>query len=80
MYDDIYIGNTKKTSKKTMYGHLSYVHNLPQKRQKANAFSDHYGQRFKYIMSHTDLHKCILTKVVKQLKPIGSTKPLKNQI
>ena len=51
--------------KNRMNGILSDVQHLLKNGQKLDLFAAHYGQHFKYTMSHMDLCKCILFKVVK---------------
>ena len=73
MCDTIYIGNTQKISKKTLR-HLSDILRLLIIRQKHDSFAAHFEQNYKYTMSHTELHKCMLFKLVNQLGQIGAMK------
>ena len=42
--------------------------------QKSDSFADHFEQHFKSTMSRTNLRKCMIFKVLKQLKLIGTIK------
>ena len=74
MCDAIYIKNTQQTFKKKMDGHLSDVICLLRKRQKSYSFAAHFEQHFQYTTSRTDLRKCMMSKLVKQINPIGAMK------
>ena len=65
--DAIYIGNTQKTFKKIMVGHLSDLLRLFKNRKKSDSFSAHSEKHFNTTMSRTDLRKYTAFKVVKQL-------------
>ena len=64
--------NAQQTSKKRMDGNFSDVQHILKNGKKWDSFVAHYKQQFKYIMSHTDLCKCMTFKVVKQINPIGA--------
>ena len=54
-----------------MIGHLSYVQNIIKNEQKSVSFAAHYEQHFKSTMSHTDLRKCIVFKLVMGVGLVG---------
>ena len=68
----IYIGNTQQTFKKIMDGHFSDLQRLLKNGQKSDSFAAHFVQNFKNTMSRKDLRKCMMSKVTKQLNPIGA--------
>ena len=76
MCDAIYIGNTQKTFKKIMDGHLSDLQCLLKNGQKSDSFAAHFEQNFNTTTSRTNLRKYTKFKVVKQLNPIGATKKI----
>ena len=45
-----------------------------QKWTKSDSFAAHYGQHFKYNMSHTELSKCMVFKIVNLINPIETMK------
>ena len=75
----LYIGNTKQTFKKIMNGHFYDLLRLLKNEKKNVLFAAHTKQHFEVTTSHTDLHKYMAFKVVKQVNPIGAmqifTKP-----
>ena len=74
MCDAIYIGNNQQTFKKRMDGHLSDLQHLLKNGQKSDSFAAHFVQHFNNTTACTDLRKCMMFKVVKQLNPIGTMK------
>ena len=74
MCDAIYIGNTHHKIKKIIYGRLCYLLRLIKKGQKPDSFAAHFVQHFINTTSRTDLRKCMIFKVLKQLNPIGAMK------
>ena len=80
MCDAIYIGNTQKTSKKSMEGHLSDLLRLPKNGQRLDSFAAHFEHQFNNTKSRTYLRKYMRSKVVKQLNPISAMKVLRNLI
>ena len=68
-FDAIYIGNNQQKFKKRMDGNFSNLLYLLKSGQKPDSFTAHYGHHFKNTTSNTDLCKCMLFKVVKQLNP-----------
>ena len=55
MGDDIYIGNTQKTHKKILDGHLSHILCLLQKGKKYDSYAAYLENPIKSTMSRTDL-------------------------
>ena len=76
LLDTIYIGNTQKTFKKIMDGHLSDLLCLLNNGQKSDSFSAHFEQHFNTTTSRTDLRKYMTFKVLNQLNPIGAMKTI----
>ena len=74
MCDAIYIGNTQKTFRKIIDGHLSDLLGLLKNGKKTDSFVAHFKQHFNTNMSRTDLRKYMTFKVLKQLNPIGEVK------
>ena len=74
MCEAIYIGNTHQTFKKIINGHFYDLQRLLKKGQKADSFATHFVQHFINTTSRTDLRKCMIFKVLKQLNPIGAMK------
>ena len=72
MRDAIYIGNTQQTFKKIMDGHFSDLQRLIKNGKKSDSFAAHFVQHFNTNTSCTDLRKCMMFKVIKQIKPIGA--------
>ena len=79
MCDAIYMGNTHQIFRKIMDGNFSDSQRLLKNGQKSDLFADHFVQHFNNTTSRTDLRKCMMFKVIKQLDPIGTmnkiTKP-----
>ena len=73
MCDAIFICNTQQTFKKIMDGHSSDLQRLLKNGQKSDSFSAN-------TTSRTDLRKCMTSKVIQQLNPIGMMKKLRNLI
>ena len=69
MCDTIYIGNTQQTFKKRMDGHFSDLQRLLKNGQKSDSFAAN-------TTSRTDLCKCMTSKVIQQLNPIGVMKTI----
>ena len=74
MCDAIYIGKTHQTFKKRIDGHFYDLQRLFKKGQKPDSFAAHFVQHFINTTSHTDLRKCMIFKILKQLNPIGAMK------
>ena len=72
----IFIGNTQKTFKKMMDGHLSDLQRLLKNGQKSDSFSSHFAQHFNNTTLRTELCKCMTFKVINQLNPIGAMKKI----
>ena len=74
MCDTINIGNTQKTLKKGMDGHLSDILRLLNNGQKSDSFAANYRQHFNNIMSRTYIRKYMTFIVLKQINLIGTMK------
>ena len=72
--DAIYIGNTQQTFKKIMDGHFSDLQCLLKNGQKSDSFAAHFVEHLNNTTSRTDLRKCMIFKVLKQINPIGAMK------
>ena len=79
IFEAVYIGNNQHIFKKILDGHFSNLLRLLKNGQKSDSFASHFKQHFDYNVSHTDLCKYMMFKVVKQINYIGSmhisTKP-----
>ena len=53
-----------------MNGHFFNVQRILKNGQKPDLSAANFEQHFKYTMSHMDLRKFIMIKVVKKLNPI----------
>ena len=67
MCEAIYIVNTQQTFKKRMDGHFSDLLRLLKNGQKPDSFAARFEQHFNATMSHTDIRKYMMLKVLKQL-------------
>ena len=76
MCDTIYIGNTKQTFKKIMYGHFSNLQRILKNGKKSDSFPAHFAQHFSTTKSRTDLRKYTTFKGIKQLNLIGALETL----
>ena len=74
MCESIYIGNTQQKFNEIMDGYFSDLLHLLRNVQKSDSFAAHFEQHFNSTTSRTDLLKCMLFKVVKQLNLIGAMK------
>ena len=74
MCEAIYMGNTQQTFKKIMDGYFSNLLRLLKNGEKSDSFAAHFEQHFNSTTSHTDLHKCMMLKILKQPKPIVAMK------
>ena len=74
MCDAIYVGNTQQTFKKRMDGHFSNILSFLKNWQKYDSFAAHFEQSFNSTTSRTELRKCMMFKVVKQINLIGAMK------
>ena len=74
MCNALFIGNTKKTSRKRMDGHFSDLLRLLKNRNKSDSFAAHFEQHYNTTTSRIDLRKYIMFKVVKQINLIGAMK------
>ena len=72
MCDAIYKGKTQHTFKKRMGGHFSDLQRLLKNGKKSDSFAAHFVQHFNNTKSRTDLRKCMTSKVIRQLNPIGA--------
>ena len=74
MCESIYVGNTQQKFKKRMDGHFSDILRLLKNGQKTDSFAARFEQHFNATMSHTDLRKYMMLKLLKQLNLVGKTK------
>ena len=59
---------------KIMDGHFYDLQRLLKNGQKSDSFAAHFVQHFNITTSRTELRKCMMFKVLKQLNPIGAMK------
>ena len=74
MFEAIYIGKTQQILREIMDTHFSDLLHLLKNGQKSDSFAAHFGQHSNYTKSRTDIHKCVTSKLVKQINTIGAMK------